>query len=66
VGYREVIGHLAGELDLQAAIQHMKFRTRRFAKRQRTWFRSLSECRFVAVPDDAPAAELAERIWKQG
>ena len=57
VGYREVIEHLAGERDLPTTIQLVKTRTRQFAKRQMTWFRSLSECRFVNVleplrPDD--------------
>ncbi len=45
VGYREVIAHLRGEYDLPRAIELVKIRTRQFAKRQCTWFRSLSECR---------------------
>jgi tRNA dimethylallyltransferase len=44
VGYREVIEHLQGQRGLAETIELVKTRTRRFAKRQRTWFRSLSEC----------------------
>ncbi len=47
VGYREIIEHLQGNRDLPATIQLIKLRTRQFAKRQMTWFRSLSECRLI-------------------
>jgi tRNA dimethylallyltransferase len=49
VGYREVIEHLQGQRDLPATIELAKTRTRQFAKRQLTWFRSLEECQFVGV-----------------
>ena len=50
--YREVLAHLSGERDLPSTIDLVKTRTRQFAKRQRTWFRSLSECREVAAEAD--------------
>ena len=62
VGYREVIEHLGGVRDLAATVDLVKLRTRQFAKRQMTWFRSLSECRWVAVRPDASPEELAEGI----
>jgi tRNA dimethylallyltransferase len=62
VGYREALAFLAGEYDHDEMVARIKARTRRFAKRQGTWFRSLSECRFVDVTNDVDAAELAERI----
>ncbi|MEN1680871.1 MAG: tRNA (adenosine(37)-N6)-dimethylallyltransferase MiaA [Planctomycetota bacterium] len=62
VGYREVLDHLAGECDLDEAKKRIKARTRRFAKRQGTWFRSLSECRFVDLTDDDTAESVAERV----
>ena len=49
VGYREIIDHLAGKTDLATTIELVKTRTRQFAKRQLTWFRSLSECRWMPV-----------------
>lgn len=39
VGYKEVFMHLEGEWDLAFAISEIKKNTRRFAKRQLTWFR---------------------------
>ncbi|MBB5438453.1 tRNA dimethylallyltransferase [Pedobacter sp. AK017] len=39
VGYTELFSYLDGEITLQQAIDHIKQNTRRFAKRQLTWFR---------------------------
>ncbi|MEX2142197.1 MAG: tRNA (adenosine(37)-N6)-dimethylallyltransferase MiaA [Pirellulales bacterium] len=66
VGYREVIEHLEGKLDLAATIELVKLRTRQFAKRQLTWFRSLSECRSVPVAEPFDATLVAQRIFELG
>tara|TARA_B100000508_G_scaffold24343_1_gene17482 strand:- start:12478 stop:13377 length:900 start_codon:yes stop_codon:yes gene_type:complete len=39
VGYKEVFDHLDGEQDLDRTIELIKRNTRRYAKRQLTWFR---------------------------
>jgi tRNA dimethylallyltransferase len=39
VGYRELFSHFDGEMELNTAIEEIKKNTRRFAKRQMTWFR---------------------------
>jgi tRNA dimethylallyltransferase len=38
IGYKEAAAYLAGELSLEEAVQLMKRDTRRYAKRQLTWF----------------------------
>jgi tRNA dimethylallyltransferase len=40
VGYRELVRHLRGELSLEEARAQAIFATRRYAKQQRTWYRS--------------------------
>ena len=40
----------------------MKTHTRQFAKRQLTWFRSLSECRWVPMSEGKDAAALVEQL----
>ncbi len=40
IGYRHVCEHLRGEIELEAMIELMKRDTRRFAKRQLTWWRN--------------------------
>lgn len=39
IGYREVLAHLRGETSLEQAEQAVAQATRRFARRQRAWFR---------------------------
>jgi tRNA dimethylallyltransferase len=62
VGYREALAYLAGEYERDEMIAHIKARTRRFAKRQGTWFRSLSECRFADVAGDLNASDVAKAV----
>jgi tRNA dimethylallyltransferase len=40
IGVRELLDHLAGKTSLDEAIAAMKTETRRYAKRQETWFRN--------------------------
>ena len=62
VGFREVVSLLQHECDETETVRRVKVRTRRFARRQETWFRGLSECRFVPRTDDTPAREVAAQI----
>ncbi|HQW84476.1 MAG TPA: tRNA (adenosine(37)-N6)-dimethylallyltransferase MiaA [Ferruginibacter sp.] len=43
VGYRELFGHLIGDLTLEDAIEIIKINTRQYAKRQMTWFKKDEE-----------------------
>lgn len=38
IGYKELLPHLAGEVTLAEAVETLKIATRRYAKRQITWF----------------------------
>ncbi|HWU13892.1 MAG TPA: hypothetical protein VN157_07750, partial [Caulobacter sp.] len=40
VGYRELAAHLRGETTLEEALDAARQETRRYAKRQMTWFRN--------------------------
>jgi len=62
LGYREVLEYLAAKRDLNDTLASVQIRTRNFAKRQMTWFRSLSECRWIAVRGQVDPAEVAMRI----
>lgn len=39
LGYKQILEHLEGGLDLGDTMEQVKIRTRRFAKQQRTWLR---------------------------
>lgn len=62
VGYAEIIQHVQGHRDLEATRQLVAIRTRQFAKRQETWFRSLAECRVVDMSQDTPPTQLASQL----
>lgn len=48
VGYTEIFDYLDGKTDLQTAIYLIKQNTRRFAKRQMTWFNKDKQINWVA------------------
>jgi tRNA dimethylallyltransferase len=66
VGYREALAFLAGEYDEHMMTERIKARTRRFAKRQGTWFRSLTECRFIDIAGEVDVATLTDQIAVAG
>ena len=39
IGYRQVVKHLKGELEFSPMVDEIKRATKRYAKRQRTWFK---------------------------
>ncbi len=39
IGHKELYGYFKGEISLEEAAEHLKQQTRRYAKRQLTWFR---------------------------
>jgi tRNA dimethylallyltransferase len=43
IGYQEIISYLDGETSLDEAVELLKMNTRRYAKRQLTWFRRTPE-----------------------
>lgn len=45
IGYQEMISYLDGECSLEEALETLKMNTRRYAKRQLTWFRRTPELR---------------------
>ena len=61
IGYREAIAHLAGKTDGAAALAAMVLATRRYAKRQRTWFRRLSGAVWLDGGEESSAGRIAAR-----
>ena len=48
VGYRELFGHLIGDLTLEDAVEAIKINTRQYAKRQMTWFKKDEDVQWCA------------------
>ena len=47
IGYKELLGYLRGECSLDEATECLKLATRRYAKRQMTWFSAKAYVRWV-------------------
>jgi tRNA dimethylallyltransferase len=62
IGVREIRGYLNGDYDENQARHLMKLNTRRFAKRQLTWFRREKRLRWIMIEKDDTVEGVAERI----
>ncbi|MFD2612129.1 tRNA (adenosine(37)-N6)-dimethylallyltransferase MiaA [Paenibacillus gansuensis] len=62
IGYKEILGFLDGEYTLERAVYLLKRNTRRFAKRQLSWFRHMNDIQWVDVTDLDNFHKHMERI----
>ncbi len=62
LGYSELMSHLAGEISLEDAVSLIKKNTRRYAKRQLTWFRGEDNVRWIKIGDREQFGRIAEEI----
>jgi tRNA dimethylallyltransferase len=65
-GYAQVLQILRGELTPEQALLEAQRNTRRYAKRQMTWFRKEAGVEWLAGFGDEPAVQQAaiERVWR--
>ena len=62
LGYKEVIQYLDGELTLDDAKEMVKQSTRRFAKRQMTWFRSFPDIQWLDAEELEGSGSISDEI----
>lgn len=60
VGYRELFDHFDGRTTLEEAVELIKRNSRRYAKRQLTWFGRDAEVRWFAPDDDRSIIEYVD------
>lgn len=58
IGYKEIVRVLDGEISLDKAVELIKTATRRYAKRQRTWFRKDKRIQWL----NADSSDISEVI----
>jgi tRNA dimethylallyltransferase len=61
LGYSQILEHLEGTLTLEEAVDRIKRRTRRYARRQLTWFRADPRVVWFESDPDGVARFLKER-----
>ena len=64
IGYREIVACLAGKMSADEAVSLVKRNSRRYAKRQMTWFRRMSVRRWITLGDASAAASLVVDEWR--
>jgi tRNA dimethylallyltransferase len=57
LGYRELLAHVAGDVSLDTALDDAIARTRRFARRQRSWFRRDPRIEWFAADEPSELLE---------
>lgn len=63
LGYRQLQAYLDGAMDLEAAVERIKFETHRFARQQATWFRQDDSRINWFNADDPQAAISSVAAW---
>lgn len=65
LGYKEIIAYLEGETTLEEAVYTIKRDTRRFAKRQLTWFRRESDITWIEKDNYRDEEEILAYMLKK-
>ena len=65
LGYKEILGFLDGEYDLDRAVYMIKRDTRHFAKRQLTWFRRERDVIWLDRQDFASEEEIVDQMIQE-
>lgn len=62
IGYKEIMSYLEGDITKDEAIYLIKRGTRKYAKRQLSWFRRLSEIHWFDVTDEGCMEEIKKLV----
>lgn len=62
VGYAELFEHFQGRITLERAIEQIKINSRRLAKSQRTWLRTLRDLRWIDIGADDRAEDVLPTV----
>jgi tRNA dimethylallyltransferase len=63
-GYREIAAHLRGQASLDEAVEEIRRNTRRYARRQLTWFRHQLPAQVRRIDAMAPVREQADQALR--
>ncbi|WP_297004915.1 tRNA (adenosine(37)-N6)-dimethylallyltransferase MiaA [uncultured Corynebacterium sp.] len=66
IGYAQMLDHLAGQVTLDRAVESTVTGTRRYAKRQRAWFRRDPRIRWIDASGPDPSGEALQTVTEVG
>jgi len=64
IGHKELFEFFSGNKTLDEAVEHLKMQTRRYAKRQITWFKKMPNLNVIYMDEDNDALITASNIIK--
>ena len=64
LGYLQMIKYLDGKMDFDSAVQEIKKETRRFAKRQLTWFRGVKDAVWIDITEAENIKDISTQIYR--
>ncbi|MCX5712824.1 MAG: tRNA (adenosine(37)-N6)-dimethylallyltransferase MiaA [Candidatus Omnitrophica bacterium] len=65
IGIKEISGYLKGEYTLEEARQRMQLNTRRYAKRQLTWFRKDPAIKWINIKGSDTPKRITQILWSE-
>ncbi|MNC46624.1 tRNA dimethylallyltransferase [compost metagenome] len=60
LGYKEIVEHLVDDVPLSVAVEKLKRDTRRFAKRQLSWFRHMTDISWIDMGEGEKFSTILE------
>ncbi|MEG1887796.1 MAG: tRNA (adenosine(37)-N6)-dimethylallyltransferase MiaA, partial [Oscillospiraceae bacterium] len=66
IGHKELFKYFEGNATLEAAAEHLKMQTRRYAKRQMTWFKKNDNIKWIYADEQdviSEALKLSEEVF---
>lgn len=60
IGYKELMPYLRGESDLEPCVERLKQETRKYAKRQLTWFRRDDRIHYIKADSGRSFSQIAD------
>lgn len=64
LGYQEVVTYLDGECSYAEMVENIKRNTRRYAKRQLTWFRNQLEATWITITPETTISDVTRQIFQ--
>ncbi len=64
LGYLQITKYLDDKINFDSAIQEIKKETRRFAKRQLTWFRGVKDAVWIDIPEGENIKDISTQIYR--
>ncbi len=62
IGYKEILSYLRKEITLEEAVETVKRESRRYAKRQITWFKRIKEIKWFSIDNSGNTNNIIEAV----